>query len=200
MWGFWSTKSKFHDPKLTDYYKRDLPKAKRLLADAGFANGLDIEFVVPSTGGLGLKATEIIQQQWKEIGVNLKIVQSANTTQDFFIENRYPGQFFQLQRDGLDRVTRNLVPGSIGNVCNWNHAGLNAVVDQLRAVKQDSPEAVELWHQLDKLALDEAMSIFGVFGTSANAYNEARLANVKFIPNFQGQPVLDFFNVYVKKK
>lgn len=199
MWGFWPKGSKFHDPDLDDFYKRDVAKAKRLLAEGGYPNGFELELIVPNTGGLGVTGTEIVQAQWADIGVRVKIIQSANMVQEFFLENKYPGQFFTLQRNGLDRVTRNLVPGSIGNICNWNHPGLNDLVAKLRAVAQDSDEAVELWHQLDRLALEEAMNIFGVFGTTANLWNPKRIGGVAFTPNFQGIPHLDVLSVYVRK-
>jgi ABC-type transport system substrate-binding protein len=119
--------------------------------------------------------------------------------QDFFIDNKYPGQFYVLGRSGLDKVTRNLVPGSIGDICQYNDPDLNDLVAKLKAVAQDSDAAAQLWHQLDKLALDRAMNIFGLFSTSVNIWDGTKLANVKFTPNFQGLPYLDFFNVYVKK-
>jgi ABC-type transport system substrate-binding protein len=199
MWGFWPRSSKFHDPKLDDYYKIDLTKAKQLLSEGGYPNGFTLQLVVPNTGGVTTTATELVQQQWAKIGVKVELVTSSNVVQDFFIDNKYPGQFFPLQRTGLDKVTRNLVPGSIGDICQYNDPDLNDLVAKIRAVAQDSDAAVQLWHQLDKLALDRAMSIFGVFGTSANVWDGNKLANVQFTPNFQGAPYLDFFNVYVKK-
>jgi peptide/nickel transport system substrate-binding protein len=198
QWGFWSSKSKFHDKSLDGYYKRDVAKAKKLLAEAGYPDGFKLQLATSSTFGIGITGTELVQAQWKEIGVDVEIVQLSNLVQEFFVENKYPGMFFPLQRGGLDKVTRNLVPGSIGDVCNWNDPDLNKLVEQLRAVKADSDEAVQLWHKLDKLALERAMNIFGVFGTAANAWNDGKLANVQFVNNFQDQPYVDLTKVYVK--
>jgi ABC-type transport system substrate-binding protein len=199
QWGFWSSTSKFHDPSLNNYYKLDLVKAKQLLTEGGYPNGFTLQLVVPNTGGITTTATELVQQQWAKIGVKIDIVPSSNVVQDFFINNKYPGEFFALGRAGLDKVTRNLVPGSIGDICQWDDPDLNALVAKLRAVAQDSDAAVQLWHQLDKLALERAMNIFGLFGTTSNIWDDSKLANVKFTPNFQGAPYLDFFSVYVKK-
>jgi ABC-type transport system substrate-binding protein len=199
QWGFWSSKSKFHDKALDNYYKLDLVKAKQLLTEGGYPNGFTLQLVVSNVPNITTTATELVQAQWAKIGVKVEIVASSNVVQDFFIDNKYPGQFFPLQRTGLDKVTRNLVPGSIGDICQYNDPDLNDLVAKIRAVAQDSDAAVQLWHQLDKLALDRAMSIFGVFGTSANVWDGNKLANVQFTPNFQGAPYLDFFNVYVKK-
>jgi peptide/nickel transport system substrate-binding protein len=199
QWGFWSSKSKFHDPALNDYYKLDLVKAKQLLTEGGYPTGFTLQLVVSNVPSVTTIATELVQQQWAKIGVKVEIVASSNVVQDFFIDNKYPGQFFPLQRAGLDKVTRNLLLGSIGNICAWNDPDLNDLVAKIRAVAQDSDAAVQLWHQLDKLALERAMNIFGVFGTTANVWDGTKLANVKFTPNFQGAPYLDFFSVYVKK-
>jgi peptide/nickel transport system substrate-binding protein len=197
QWGFWRQDHPFHNPEMTDFFAHDPEKARALLAEAGYPDGIRVTtFVSP---GVSQRGAEILQQQWAEIGVELDIAVATNIVQEFFVDKQREMYFFPLGRSGLDKVTRNLVPGSIGNVCEWNDPELNAIVDQLRALPQsaDNPETVELWHQLEELALTEAMNIFGVFGTVANAWNPERIGGAEFIPNFQGAPNLDVRDAYI---
>ncbi len=53
-------------------YPHDVAKAKALLAEAGFPNGLTIETVC-STIDLYLPAMQLLQEQWRKIGVTLDI-------------------------------------------------------------------------------------------------------------------------------
>jgi ABC-type transport system substrate-binding protein len=198
MWGFWPSGHAFHNEELDGYYERDVAKAKRLLKEAGYEDGFTMP--VANIAGITQTANELIKEQWAEIGVEVEIVPTNDIVKDFFTDNKMKMFFFPLQRSGLDKVTRNLVLGSIGNVCNWDDPRLNKLVTELRAVPQsgDSEEAVRLWHELEELTVTEAMNIFGVFGTTNNVWNPDRLGDVDFVPNFQGVPYLDVRNAYIK--
>ncbi|MGE0881157.1 MAG: ABC transporter substrate-binding protein [Acidimicrobiia bacterium] len=201
QWGFWSSKSMYFVPELKDYYKRDVAKAKQLLAEAGYPNGLKIPFFI--TAGDSQKASEIVQAQVKEAGIDLDLAITNNVLEDFFRTDFNPkreGQIFTLQRAGLDKVTRNLVPGSIGDICNWNDPGLNAAVAKVRAVQDGSQAAKDAWKELQTVALRDAMNIFGIFGVANNAWNEARIGNVQFMSNALALPYLDARQIYIKKK
>ncbi len=51
--------------------RQDIAEAKRLLAEAGYADGLDIELV--TTTGVGLNAAVVFSQQAKAAGVNVNV-------------------------------------------------------------------------------------------------------------------------------
>jgi hypothetical protein len=106
--------------------------------------------------------------------------------------------YFPLQRTGLDKVIRNLVPGSIGNICNYNDEEMNAVIDLLRARDQDDPEYKKYWNLLTDVVVDKGLFLFGSFGVSRNAYTD-KVGNASFTNNFQGLPFLDIPNSYKKK-
>ena len=66
------------DPPLP-YYQYDPEQAKKLLADAGYPNGLDLTVQVSLP--LDVQTAEVLAEQWKKIGVNLKIEQIADFNQ-----------------------------------------------------------------------------------------------------------------------
>lgn len=53
--------------------KRDVAAAKQLLADAGYPNGLDIDFYVPQGEEGSDELAQVLQAQWKEAGINVKL-------------------------------------------------------------------------------------------------------------------------------
>jgi glutathione transport system substrate-binding protein len=60
-------------------YDYDVNKAKKLLADAGLANGFDTT-IWTSNATESVKIAEFVQQQWKEIGVKAEIQQMESGT------------------------------------------------------------------------------------------------------------------------
>ena len=167
-----------------------------LLAEAGVPN---LTFDMFFTPGVSDAAAEIVQKQWADIGVKVNI-KPLTTSSDFFPDAKgAPINFFPLERTGIQKVARVLVPGSVGNICNWDDADLNALVAKIKAVAPDSKEAVQYWADLQKLVLDKAMNLFGIFGVRAKAYLNNRVGNPSFMVNFQGRPTVDYYNVYIKK-
>ena len=66
-------------PLFTDYYTEETPipardpqRARQLLREAGYPNGLSLELHVPNTGGRPDFA-QVLQQQWAEAGIDVEI-------------------------------------------------------------------------------------------------------------------------------
>jgi peptide/nickel transport system substrate-binding protein len=54
-------------------FQRDVAKAKKLLADAGYPNGIDTEIVARPQPAWELLAVQAMVEQWKEAGIRVKI-------------------------------------------------------------------------------------------------------------------------------
>jgi peptide/nickel transport system substrate-binding protein len=54
-------------------FQRDVAKAKKLLADAGYPGGIDTEIVCRPQPGWELLAVQAMVEQWKEAGIRVKI-------------------------------------------------------------------------------------------------------------------------------
>ena len=54
-------------------FKPDVEKAKQLLADAGFADGLDLELTCPNDPYYASLAVQTLSEQWKAIGINVTL-------------------------------------------------------------------------------------------------------------------------------
>jgi peptide/nickel transport system substrate-binding protein len=191
------TDNVLYDKKYKDFYKRNVDKAKKLLADAGYPNGVTIDFFY--SAGDSQTASEIIQQQLKDIGVTLNLALSSNLIVDFFTTSpKRPGYVFPLQRIGLDKITRNLQPGSIGNICNYNDEELNKVIEILRSKSLDDPASKQYWNLMTDVVLEKALFLFVDFGVSRNV-NSDKVGNVSYLLNFGGLPYIDIPESYKKK-
>jgi peptide/nickel transport system substrate-binding protein len=199
MWGLHTAASPYRDPALEGYFARDLGRARELLAEAGYPNGFEMDIMANAEGGVEVTAAELAHSQFGDIGIRVRIVPTAHRIVDFFLGNRAPLMFLNMQRGGLDRVTRTLVPGSMGNVCNWNDPRINALVDELRAVAPDSEDAIRLWRRLDRHLLETAANVFVVFGTSGTAVNPDRVGGVRHVLNFTGTPHLEVESAYIRR-
>ena len=54
-------------------FTRDVAKAKRLLAEAGYPNGIDVEIIARPQPAWELLAVQTMVEQWKEAGIRVKI-------------------------------------------------------------------------------------------------------------------------------
>ncbi len=54
-------------------FTRDVAKAKKLLADAGYPNGIDVEIACRPRPAWELVAVQGMVEQWKEAGIRVKI-------------------------------------------------------------------------------------------------------------------------------
>ncbi len=77
--GLWALAGAFPDTFTQDeihkIMKRDPAESKKLLAEAGFANGLDLEFIYPGTsyGESYITSMQLLQAQLKRVGINLQL-------------------------------------------------------------------------------------------------------------------------------
>ena len=56
------------------YYKTDLVAAKKLLAEAGYAGGIDLgDYIVVAANALDVQCAQILQQQWAAAGIKVTL-------------------------------------------------------------------------------------------------------------------------------
>ena len=70
------------DKEYEEWYERDVELGKKLLADAGYANGFDVEFTNANYGELSLSLGEAIVEMLKECGIRptMKTIDAATYT------------------------------------------------------------------------------------------------------------------------
>jgi peptide/nickel transport system substrate-binding protein len=184
--GPWPADHRFSDPALAGELAYDVDGARALLAEAGYGNGLDLDMYVVS--GLGLpEAAEVLEQQLAEIGVRLSIILPPNYVADFLNAQKpglglYPGG--AENREKLNQWSGD----ATSNTCKYENAELNALIAQLATVSDSSDEAVQLWHQIDQIVIDDALSGFVLFRSRLAGLNTSTVGAVDLWP--QGSVII----------
>jgi peptide/nickel transport system substrate-binding protein len=171
---------------------RDVDKAKSLLQQAGITGTLDVEYLgLPQYPEL-LKTGETMQQQLKDVGINMSIKQvevgvwfNAFVNGDYQITSAYqertidPDNFYAL-------VIRS---GGDINTTGYSNPQADQLIDQART-ETDEQTRFDLYKQLRQIVLDDAPIVFvhyetinylmqrDVVGSTVNPTLELRMQNV----------------------
>ena len=155
--------------ELEDLYPYDPAKAKRLLVEAGYANGVDVTWVLLNTTEYKQLA-EAIQAMMGEVGIRIKfdIVDISQyvtfrrpPTRGDIMMARWGGRPDPLQ--AFQEVT-----GTGGSVNAGDAASpeIDALIDKARRMDPAHPERMNVIHQLGRLTTELAAH-FGIMTRSA---------------------------------
>jgi ABC-type transport system substrate-binding protein len=179
----WPEGHRFNDPELNDFLAYDPAAAKKLLKEAGYEDGFELDLYPVEFSGLP-ETAEVMKQQLAEVGITINIKSGGNYVNDYLTPKRLglgliPGGSVGLQKLSFWSGT------TLGNPCEYSDPKLDALVEQLSQVSQSDPKAEELWLEAEQIAVREALSVFVVFGSQLAAYNTERIGDMK--PLLRGQ-------------
>jgi len=196
MWGFWPEGHKYLPDDVAGRYAFDPDRARQLLEEAGQA-GLTLR-LMHAPGTTQQRFSDIVQDSFGQAGINLELVQSPNTIQDYYLDKKAELFVTTQSRQWTDKLTRNFAPGSVGNTCDPNNPAFTDAMNDVRAVAPGSDEAIDPWHRAQRILVDEARGVFGVFGTQAVVWND-RVGGIDFTTGQLGIPHLDIRDVYITR-
>ena len=154
---------KYFDDSLTNYYTKDVDKAKALLADAGYPNGFEMTITVPSNYKPHMDTAEVLVQQLADIGVKATI---QPIEWESWVSDVYAGRQFQSTVVGVDASTmtaRALLErftSTYGkNFINCNNAEYDALFQQVLASNDDA-EQTALYKQMEQNLTENAANVY----------------------------------------
>jgi peptide/nickel transport system substrate-binding protein len=173
---------------------RDVEGAKALLAEAGIATPLTIEYLgLPQYPEL-LKTGEVVREQLKEIGIEMDIVPvDVSVWFDRFVNGDYQitSAYQERSIDPDNFYALVLRSGGVINTTGYSSPDLDALVDEARTT-QDEAARKALYAQIREIVAQDAPIIFahyetinylmrkGVCGSTVNPTLELRLERVAF--------------------
>ncbi len=189
-------------PTMKDYYLElndmygiiaNIEKAKQLLTEAGYPEGIDLEITVPSNYEVHMQTAEVVAEQLKAAGINAVINPVEWST---WLEEAYNGRKYQTTISG---ITCDMTPGYLLNRFQTD-SGKNFVnfanteYDEIYLKAQASlelSEKAEYYKQLQQILCEDAGSAFIQVPPITIAMDK-KLAGYKFYPIY----VQDMSTVY----
>ena len=166
--------------------KQDIPKAKKLLAEAGYPDGIDVELVTAPIQSGAVESAQVFAQQAAEAGIRVKIRRVDATT--FFGDEYLQWDFaqdFWYTRDFLPQVISSCIEESPFNETHWDQPAFNKIFDKVRAIPKVEKRR-DLEHELQKILYDEGGYIIWGFANQVDAFQKYVGGLVK---NSTGRPL-----------
>ncbi|HHT62603.1 MAG: glutathione ABC transporter substrate-binding protein [Bacillota bacterium] len=169
-------------------YPYDVEKAKQLLDEAGYANGLELELWTPVGRYLmDTQVSENLQAQWAEAGINVKIRQWE-----------FQALMSEVKKGEFDMVLLGWSPSTgdadqglypVFHSSQWPPASnrahySNATVDKLledAKLEVDSEKRAELYKQAQQIITDEAVWTFLYYPKQALAFR-SNISGIEVLP------------------
>ncbi|MDY3690468.1 MAG: ABC transporter substrate-binding protein [Dysosmobacter sp.] len=154
---------KYFDESLTNYYTKDVEKAKSLLADAGYPNGFEMTITVPSNYQPHIDTAQVLVEQLKEIGVTAKIELVEWGT---WVSDVYAGRQFQSTVVGVDAsnmtaraLLERFTSDYAKNFINYNNADYDALFQQALTTYDDA-EQTAIYKAMEKNLTENAANVY----------------------------------------
>ena len=141
-----------------DAYEYNPEKAKELLAEAGYGDGLDLTLTTNGSQYPGI--FEVLQAQWAEVGVNLTLETDDAT---IYNDQAASGEYCMMTRNynfsGIDRPLRTLwYSTSTGNRTKTNDPKLDAMLDAALS-EMDTAKREAMYAEISQYITDLASFI-----------------------------------------
>jgi len=172
----WPNGHRLANPDLDETLAYDPEGAKELLAEAGYADGLDLQIFPIQAFNLD-ETAEVMQGMLAEVGITLTIVPSTDYVADY-LQNPPPTGIGLYPGNAAGAAKLNTFTGqSLGNVCKYEDPALTAIINEIKTVSEASDEAEELWHEAADMIVPEALGGFVLFRSELAAYDSNRLGD-----------------------
>jgi peptide/nickel transport system substrate-binding protein len=134
---------------------RDVAKAKQLLAEAGYPNGIEAEIVCRPQPSWELICVQGMVEQWKEAGIRVKI-NVMPSTQYWEVWTKVPFGFTTWAHRPLGVMSYSLAyrTGGAWNEANWSNAEFDKLLTQAEGTL-NVEERRQIMAKLEQIMLDE---------------------------------------------
>lgn len=162
------------DPGTTGLPQRtqDIARARKLLAEAGYPDGLDVELVTAPIQSGAVEAAQVFAQQAAEAGIRVAIRRVDATT--FFGDDYLKWDFaqdFYYTRNFLPQVDNSLLKDSPYNETHWDDPRFVTLVQQAKATL-DEAHRNKLISQAQRLLWEEGGYIIWGHSNQADAFQQ----------------------------
>jgi peptide/nickel transport system substrate-binding protein len=143
-----------YDESLNSVYKFDPAKAKQLLAEAGYGDGL--ELTLPTTSIFPKSLPPLLQQQLGDVGIKANFVDTGVNVIADLQSQKYGLSYFSLQRDRNDwmLISTMIAPNATWNTFKYQDPKVDSLLETIRTGEGDKHDAA--LKDLNKYIVDQA--------------------------------------------
>ncbi|NCD06229.1 MAG: ABC transporter substrate-binding protein [Spirochaetia bacterium] len=154
--------SHYYNYDLDGYYKRNIEKAKQLLKEAGYEDGLEINITVPSNYYQHVNSAQIISSEAQELNVKVNII---NVEWGTWLEKVYSNRDYQSTIIGL---AGKLDPNDIlsryettykRNFINYSNSEYDKIIEEAAKTVDDN-KRVELYKRAQEILSETSASVW----------------------------------------
>jgi peptide/nickel transport system substrate-binding protein len=173
----------------------DPVKARSLLAQAGYPNGLSIDMVAPDTGDRPVLAV-VLKEQWAQVGVDINVIIEPESV--YFGENHWMDATLGITNWGSRPYPQFYLDLMLACDASWNEARFcDNAFDTLIAVAGttlDNAARIAVYSQIQQTLVTEGPIIIPYFWPQVAAYNNS-FAGLE-LKAFAGRT--DFRNIFAR--
>lgn len=154
---------KYYMPELNDTYNTDIEKAKALLAEAGYADGLSFTISVPSNYQPHIDTAQVLVEQYKKIGVDAKI---QLIEWDSWVSDVYQGRQFQSTVVGIDAsnitgasLLQRFTSDAPKNFINYQNAAYDEAFNSA-ITSTDDAEKTKYYKECQRILSEDAANVY----------------------------------------
>jgi peptide/nickel transport system substrate-binding protein len=144
--------------------KADIARAKALLAEAGYPNGIDATLIASDRPGLRTQLAVALREMAKPAGINIKVETMPHATylDQVWKKGSFYVGFYNMQATADAIFALLYTSNAAWNETRWNNTAFDKLVFEARATV-DEAKRRELYAQAQKLMHDEVPSIIPAF-------------------------------------
>ena len=186
-----------YDESLRDPYPRDLNRARSLLSEAGFPNGIPLEITVPSIYTMHVDTAQVIVNQLNDAGIRatIRLVDWATWLSDVYQGRRYQATIISLDAGNVSprSLLSRYQSDANDNFINFRSNDFDLVYRAALA-ENDEGRRISLYKQAQRIISENAASVYIQDILGFRAFTGGRFGGVINYPLY----ILDFASMYRK--
>ena len=165
--------------ELDDMYPFDQAKAKRLLAEAGYPNGVDVTWLLLNTNEYK-QIGEAVQAMLAEVGIRIKF--DVVDVSQYYTFRRPPqrGDILMVRWGGRPDPLQVFQESSGSNAVPWGSATaeIDRLIEVARGMKPDDPRRLGVLHDLGRVTTEHVSHITLMTRSAVYAYRPGCIINL----------------------
>lgn len=164
------------------FMKRDVEKAKQLLKEAGYPDGIDTEIAARPQPDWEMLAVQTLVEQWKEAGIRVKI-NVMPSAQYWNVWTKVPFGFTTWAHRPLGTMVLGLAyrTGGAWNESAWSNAEFDKLITEAEGYL-DVEKRRAVMAKLERIMLEEGPAVIPVWRAVFN-YTEKKIKGYKIHPS-----------------